>query len=81
MFTLVGRARALALDLLLDGLTDADGTLYERLEKHVGIPTPIGVTDDDEYLKVIAVGKGAFAIGIAVGLLLHPDVFKTGGAR
>jgi hypothetical protein len=81
----VRQARALARELLVDGLDVAldDGTLYGRLEEHIGIRTPIRVIHDKEFLKVVAIGEGAFAIGIAVGLLLRPDAFTDvkGGAR
>lgn len=51
LVTRVSLARAFARDLLMDGLTDRNGELYGRLEEHVGIHTPINVTNDAEFMK------------------------------
>ncbi len=84
-------ARPAALDMILNGGIDGDrdhlevidelvgGRLKERTyttesAAHTDVATDVWV----DYCHHI---NAAFAIGIVLGQLVHPDVFKTGGAR
>jgi hypothetical protein len=80
--TLVRDARPVALEILTTlGLQeDGAGDLLEQFTKFAGDDGPIEIADD-EFPRVIDLAMHAYAIGIAVGLLLRPELFGKGGAR
>jgi hypothetical protein len=81
-FTLVHDAGPVALEILRTlGLNDeGGGDLYGLFAKFAGDDDPIEIADD-EFPRVINHVMHAYAVGIAVGLLLRPELFAKGGAR
>jgi hypothetical protein len=86
LVSLVRQARPIAAVIFttIGGLTEHDGDLFEALntftQNSTGDDAPIEI-GDDEFPRVIALALHAYAVGIAFGLLLRPDVFAKGGAR
>ena len=63
---------------LLDGLSDDPCDLAERLAGGGFLREPNNAVGWDTFCAHL---RAALAMGIAIGQLVHPDVFKTGGAR
>jgi hypothetical protein len=82
IFALVHDAGPVALEILRTlGLNDeGGGELFEHFKDFAGDEGPIDIADD-EFPRVMDVATHAYAIGIAVGLLLRPKLFAKGGAR
>jgi hypothetical protein len=78
----VRRAQPLALELVRDGLDviDADETLESHIELIIGHNGPKDL-DDDGVSKFIQALEAAYAIGLAVGMLVRPELFAKGGTR
>jgi hypothetical protein len=81
-FTLVPDARPVALEILQTlGLKDEGaGDLFGHFTKFADDDDPIEIADD-EFPRVVNIAMHAYAVGIAVGLLLRPELFAKGGAR
>jgi hypothetical protein len=81
-FTLVPDAGPVAIEILRTlGLNhDGAGDLFEHFTKFAGEDDPIEIADE-EFPRVINLAMHAYAVGIAVGLLLRPELFAKGGAR
>jgi hypothetical protein len=77
VYSRVRQMRPVALTVLEQGLDDG------RVEFTDDIPylEPSGSRSDAEIAELVKWTSVVYALGIAIGLLLHPDVFKTGGAR
>jgi hypothetical protein len=72
-------AKPLARHALLTGLEtfeDDHEELVMRVSELVGHDGP--ACSDSDVDKIEELAKGAFAFGIAVGLLLRPEAFKGG---
>jgi hypothetical protein len=83
--TQVCLAAPLARSLVMLGLSDVEGVcnpsnmdLPFHIEELIGHDGPS--CDDKEFPRLGESQQAAFALGIAVGLLLRPDAF-TGGAK
>jgi hypothetical protein len=80
-------ARPAALDLILNGGIDGDRTHLEVIDELVGgrlkepTYTMESAAHTDMWVDYCHHINAAFAIGIVIGQLVHPDVFKTGGSR
>ena len=77
--TAVQLARTATVDHVLSGAAELDdpGVVMEALTGTDGVPFGLTVPTEQRHTDVYA----AFVAGIALGQLLHPDVFKTGGGR
>lgn len=82
----VQRAATVARDAVLLGIdTDVDAfdttnqIIVDRVALLIGHDGPN--CDDAELHKIEEVAKGAYALGIAVGLLLRPGAFDDGGVQ
>lgn len=89
---LVRRAQPIARDLILNGLDDNPGLAYlvdftveglvEELIGHQGPVVEFGEFGDENMTKYVQFLTGAYAIGIAVGILVRPEAFaKSAGTR
>ena len=82
----VHRAQSLARQQVVDGIGDLDGqeaselaTLLDHLSGHEG---PLSTDDEAVQIdKLTDHQQAAYALGLATGLLLRPDVFKKGDVR
>lgn len=77
VFLRVHQMRPVALTVLQKGFDDARVEFTEDIP----YPEPSGSRTDAEVAELVRWTSVVYALGIAVGLLLDPDVFKTGGGR
>jgi hypothetical protein len=84
LIALVRTARPIALQCLVEGLGEHDETLFTTIEQFtresVGDDRPLEI-GDDEFPRLIDLALHAYAVGIALGLLLRPELFAKGGTR
>ena len=82
--SLVRRAQSMAPDVVLqEGVGDSDTsgfTVEGLVEDLIGHHGPDGLNERQMSAYTDAL-DAAFAFGIAIGLLLRPEVFQKGGAR
>jgi hypothetical protein len=80
----VRRAEGLARQIVLNaGVTGGDTVEFSvqgLVDALIGHDGPKHL-DEEGYTALFEALDAAYAIGIAVGLLLRPDVFAKGGAR
>jgi hypothetical protein len=81
---LVRRAQSMAPDVVLEeGVGDSatsEFTVEGLVENLIGHGGPDGLNDTQSSAYTAAL-DAAYAFGIAVGLLLRPELFAKGGAR
>jgi hypothetical protein len=77
----VQRAQALARQVVLnDGITDPKNSVQGLVKTLIGHDGPKHM-DEEGFTALFEALDAAYAIGIAVGLLLRPELFASGGAR
>jgi hypothetical protein len=73
--------QTLAKELFTGAVDDDAGTLINLLRGERERRAIQGAIPGDAWVEHCADVFAALAMGVALGQLVHPDVFKTGGAR